>query len=113
MNNLFTITFNIARPSTSMSYTRGYKSLHEAYSDIDWGRAEGKAYVVLDPVDPSTLEYLTPSEYRSLRKQCISNDISLTVIAHPRSDPLVNPHHNSVRNNNSDDQTTKPTGKVK
>jgi len=71
---------------------RNYKSNWEAYRNIDWGKAEGKLYVVLDPCDSTLLEYLTPTEYRSLRKQCISNDIQLEVIANPKSDPLSNPH---------------------
>jgi len=94
---------------------RTYKTMHDAFRDIDWGRAEGKLYVVLDPCDPTILEYLTPAEYRSLRKQCISNDIQLEVVANPKTDPLVNPHRGpvdtdgkSTQNHSDSNGDTKP-----
>jgi hypothetical protein len=102
------------------SQSRWYRSHWDAYRDIDWGRAEGKLYVVLDPLDSNLLEYLTPTEYRSLRKQCISNDVTLEVIANPRSDPGTNPHRSpngdddgEVGNDHSNKSTGTKPGQVK
>lgn len=54
-------------------------------NQIDWEKHSGKLYVIVDPMDPEGILYLTEKEYLRERRVAISNDISLDVLARPGS----------------------------
>jgi hypothetical protein len=52
---------------------------------IDWDLQKQKPYVVLDPLVPTNLLYLSFSEYQSVVRTFVNNDIRPTVLAHPKT----------------------------
>lgn len=50
---------------------------------VDWDLHRTRPYVVVDPVDPEGLLYLTRTEYLNQCKVCVSNDLQLIVVARP------------------------------
>lgn len=52
---------------------------------IDWDLQKRKPYVVIDPLDPSNLLYLTWSEYLSVVRTFVNNNVTPTMLAHPKS----------------------------
>lgn len=57
----------------------------ELLSQIDWDRQASKLYVIVDPLDPEGLLYLSEKEYHRERLVAISNDVTLEVLARPGS----------------------------
>jgi hypothetical protein len=57
----------------------------ELLSQLDWDRQAGKLYVIVDPLDPEGLLYLSEKEYHRERLVAISNDVTLEVLARPGS----------------------------
>jgi hypothetical protein len=57
----------------------------ELVNQIDWDRQAGKLFVIVDPLDPDGLLYLTEKEYKHESLIAISNDLSLEVLARPGS----------------------------
>ena len=62
-------------------------TIAQAFGTIDWARHALTGYVVIDPLNPSMLQYLDEASYRSLQKVCLSKDKSLVVVATPESTP--------------------------
>lgn len=52
---------------------------------IDWDLQKRKPYVVIDPLDTSNLLYLTWSEYLSVVRTFVNNNVTPTMLAHPKS----------------------------
>jgi hypothetical protein len=52
---------------------------------IDWDRHAGRYYVIVDPIDPDGLLYLSEKEYNVERRIAISNETAIEVLARPSS----------------------------
>lgn len=68
-------------------YQRGFLTLSQAWEKLDWGKQAQYPYVVIDPLSPSTLQYLDKTGYLSIQKVCLSKDKELLVVATPDSLP--------------------------
>lgn len=55
---------------------------HPLWSKIDWDLGVGM-YVCVDPMDAHGILYLSPREYHSMVKTCISTDTKLVVLYRP------------------------------
>ena len=75
-----------ASPGTSV-LVRTFMTIREAYREIDWNKHALTGFVVIDPLNPSVLQYLDEGSYRSLQRVCLSKDKQLIVVATPESTP--------------------------
>jgi len=83
---------------------------HPLFKTVDFTKAIGH-FVVVDPMDPSHLLYLTPRGYQDLLKVIISNDGALVVLARPE-DNLTSVSDPSKPSTGSSDQHNPPIGEV-
>jgi len=81
---------------------------HPLFKTVDFTKAIGH-FVVVDPMDPSHLLYLTPRGYQDLLKVIISNDGALVVLARPE-DNLSSISDSSKPSSGSSDQHNPPIG---
>lgn len=71
---------------------------------VDWELARLRPYVVVDPLDSSSLLYLSYADYLSVMKVALSNQQPLFVIANPKTrapDPINVPEGSSSSSQNS------------
>jgi hypothetical protein len=59
---------------------------------VDWDLQRSRQYVVVDPLDPSTLLYLSYADYLSVMKVALSNQQPLLVVANPKTSAPVPIH---------------------
>jgi hypothetical protein len=55
---------------------------------VDWDMWETHQFVVVDPYSPTSLLYLNQADYLFLGKICVSNDLTLIVVASPSTKKL-------------------------
>jgi hypothetical protein len=55
---------------------------------VDWDMWKTHQFIVVDPYSPTSLLYLSQADYLSLGRICVSNDLSLIVIATPSTKKL-------------------------
>jgi hypothetical protein len=71
------------------------KGLSDWLKEVDWVSWEDNPYVVVDPLNPSRLQYLNEAGYNKLQINCISGQLKLVLIASPESTP---PSHERAYN---------------
>lgn len=80
------------------------KHLHPLYGSIDRSLAVGK-YVLVDPLDDSSIIYLSPKEYKNLLKTWLSSETSIEVLHNPfnKGDiaSLMNENSDTASSNNN------------
>jgi hypothetical protein len=59
---------------------------------VDWDLQRSRQYVVVDPLDPSSLLYLSYADYLSVMKVALSNQQPLLVVANPKTSAPVPIH---------------------
>lgn len=63
------------------------KSIRDHFLSIDWDLHGRKPYVVIDPIDPQGVLYLSANEYQAMVRTCLSTGDPLVVVARPGSKP--------------------------
>jgi hypothetical protein len=65
------------------SYASFQKSIAQWRALVDVNQWEQRPYVVVDPLDPEGLLYLTESEYTDLSRTWIRSNLRVKVVARP------------------------------
>jgi hypothetical protein len=78
---------------------------------VDWDLFKQRQYVIVDPMDPAGLLYLTQKDYLAYAKVSASTDFNFIVVCRPgakRPESLVTPNNSS----NSDSSQNSPWGVI-